>query len=234
MAESLRELMNEIAPVARRGLADEVLDCLREALVRGYFNPGQHLSEPALAKEFDVSRGPVREALVELDREGLVQIQRHKGATVTRLSRKDIEEIYGLRVALERLAMQRAVKAGTAEDFIALDSIVVKLEEAVQSNATWQAVDLDVAFHDLIYQAARHSRLYTCWSNLRSQMRAFLLSRIEVNNDYLDLVITEHSALRDVLKARDENRAVELMEEHLRGAYERLVRRSTEYEPQTR
>lgn len=203
-------------------------NCLREAIMRGYFSPGERLREPAIAQALGVSRGPIREALVELEREGLVQIQRRRGATVTRLTETDIEEIYRLRVALERLAMQCAVEVAAVEDLAAMDTIVAKLERAVKRGAMQEVIDLDIEFHDSIYRAARNSRLYTCWSSLRSQTRAFLLSSTIQNGavqnaDYLKIVVPEHSVLRDVLETRDKGRAVELIEEHLQGAYKRLA-----------
>lgn len=222
-ADSLRAVLEKLAPASRKSLAQDVLDRLREAIVRGYFKPGQRLSEPMLAEAFDVSRGPVHDALIRLEQEGLVSLERRKGATVARLSRQDVEEIYALRVALERLAVERAIRSANEEDFVAMDWVVDALEGAAQDGEAPRAVDLDVRFHDLIHRAARHSRLYVFWSNLRPQIHAFLLSRSAANTDYLDLVVPEHAALRDVLRARDEDRAVEMMEEHLRVAYERLT-----------
>src|SRR5215207_11434 len=86
-------------PAQRRGLADEVADRIREAIFDGAFPPGAPLREVELAANLDVSRGPVREALVKLEREGLVQLRWHRGASVTTLSGADAEELYTLRGA---------------------------------------------------------------------------------------------------------------------------------------
>jgi DNA-binding transcriptional regulator YhcF (GntR family) len=111
----------------RRSLSDDVVDLLRAALVRGTFEPGQHLNEAGLAEKLGVSRGPIREAFVELQREGLLTLERHRGARVNRLSRTDIDEIYELRKALERLAVERAVRQATEDDFAAMSDVVTKL-----------------------------------------------------------------------------------------------------------
>src|SRR5262245_56805154 len=92
-----------LTPAVKRSLADDVVDRLRDAIFRGRFKPGEPLREEQLAAMLDVSRGPVREALVQLEREGLVLVRRHRGATVARLSRGDLEDVYSLRLALERL-----------------------------------------------------------------------------------------------------------------------------------
>lgn len=223
---SLESLSKEMPSPSGRHLSEDVLDYLREAITRGYFDAGEHLTEPSLAKLLDVSRGPVREALVELDREGLVHLQRRKGATVTRLTDHDVEEIYGLRGALERLAVERVVHYATDEDFAEMDTIIDRLEEAAQRKDVRQVVETDVEFHDLLYRSARHSRLHNCWINLRSQVLAFLLSSATTESGYLENIVPEHSKIRDVLKTREELRAVELNQAHLNHAYERLMNQS--------
>lgn len=214
-------------PPSRQSLGKEVLDYLREAIIRGYLDPGERLQEPALAEALGVSRGPVREALAELDREGLVKVRHRRGATVTRLSDKDVEEIYVLRVALERLAMERAAELATEEDFASMDTTIEAFTNAVERNATEEAVDLDIQFHDLVFQAAHHSRLHSCWMSLRSQTRAFLLSSIKGDTEYLAIVAPEHALLKAVLAERDGVRAVRLIEDHMQGAYNRLAQISS-------
>src|SRR5215468_8309890 len=113
-----------LTPAVKRSLADDVVDRLRDAIFHGSFKPGEPLREEQLAASLDVSRGPVREALVQLEREGLVIVRRHRGATVARLSRLDAEEVYSLRLALERLAVQRAVRSATEADFAALEEVM--------------------------------------------------------------------------------------------------------------
>jgi DNA-binding GntR family transcriptional regulator len=206
----------------RRSLSDDVLDRLRAAIVRGTFGPGQHLSEVALAGTFGVSRGPIREAFAELEREGLLTIERHRGARVTRLSREDIEEIYQLRRALERLAVERATTLWERDDLRDIDVVLVDLRRAVKEKDVHRVVDLDVAFHDLIYRAARHARLYLAWMTLRPQIATFLHSRALDSDDYLKKSVAEHTALRDVIRAKDVPRSTELIDDHLRTAYERL------------
>jgi DNA-binding GntR family transcriptional regulator len=206
----------------RRSLSADVVDLLRAALVRGAFAPGEHLNEAALAEKLGVSRGPIREALVELEREGLVTLERHRGARVTRLSQNDIVEIYELRKALERLAVERAVTYATDADFAALADIVKQLRAAVKSDDVHAVVALDVRFHDGIYAAAHHSRLYSSWSKLRPQIETFLHSRSTDTIDYLDKAVREHNELLDVLRTRSKRNATRLIDSHIRASYDRL------------
>jgi DNA-binding GntR family transcriptional regulator len=214
----------QLIPPLKRSLADDVVDRLRQAILNGTFKPGQPLREEQLAASLDVSRGPVREALVQLEREGLVIVRRHRGATVARLSRTDVEEVYSLRLALERLAMKQAVEHATEEDFAAMEGVLDAFRAAFARGPTEPVIaDLDVRFHDLIYHAAHHQRLYDCWSNLRAQIYIFLLSRNVANPDFRLITVQSHQDLLDVLRSRDEARAVHEIEAHLLGAYERVI-----------
>ena len=213
-----------LTPTVKRSLADDVVDRLRDAIFHGSFKPGEPLREEQLAAMLDVSRGPVREALVQLEREGLVIVRRHRGATVARLSRADLEDVYSLRLALERLAVQRAARYATDEDFAAMEAVLEGFDIALSRGPSEKEVaELDVRFHDLIYRAARHQRLYDCWTNLRSQIYIFLLSRNVANPDFRTVTVTTHADLLEALRARDEARVTTLIEDHLRGAYDRVL-----------
>ena len=214
-----------LTPTVKRSLADDVVDRLRDAIFHGSFKPGEALREEQLAAMLDVSRGPVREALVQLEREGLVLVRRHRGATVARLSRSDLEDVYSLRLALERLAIQRAARYATDQDFAAMEAVLAAFDVALSRGPSEKEVaELDVRFHDLIYQAARHQRLYDCWANLKSQIYIFLLSRNVADPDFRDITVKSHAALLEAIRARDEARATTEIEGHLRGAYDRVVR----------
>lgn len=215
----------QLTPAAKRGLADDVADRLRVAIFQGAFKPGDPLREEQLATMLDVSRGPVREALIQLERERLVLVRRNRGATVARLSRTDVDEVYSLRLALERLAVQLAVRHADAADFAAMRSILLDFDSKLSRSPSEEEIaDLDVRFHDLIFRAARHQRLYECWSMLRSQIYMFLLSRNVANPDFREITLTSHTDLFTVLQARDETRATQLLDEHLRGAHDRILK----------
>jgi len=207
-----------------RGLAADIALRLRTAIVHGYFGPGERLREEALAKSLGVSRGPVREALSQLEREGLVVIQRNRGTFVARLTPEDADEIYSLRRVLERLAVQRAVQRATDAEFAAMQRVVETMDAYTHRGITEQeAAELDMQFHELLYQASDHTRLYDCWVNLQRQIHILLLSRNVANADFRVITVSSHQVILDALRARDEPRAVALIEDHLRGSYERVI-----------
>ena len=207
-----------------RGLAADIALRLRTAIVHGYFGPGERLREEALAKTLGVSRGPVREALSQLEREGLVVIQRNRGTFVARLTREDVEEIYSLRRVLERLAVQRALRHATPAQLDAMQRVVETMDAYAERVITEQeAAELDVQFHELLYAASNHKRLYDCWVNLRRQIHILLLSRNVANADFRVITGSAHQVILDALRDGDESRALTLIEDHLRGSYERVV-----------
>jgi len=209
----------------KRTLTEDVVDQLRDAIFRGHFAPGQRLSEEQLARTLGVSRGPIREAFVRLEREGLVSSQANRRTVVARLSRRDLEEVYTIRVALERLAVQYAVHYAQSEDFAAMEANTRALEDAAARGMTEQeAAALDIGFHDLLYRAARHAHVLDAWLNIRSQVYVFMLSRNLANPDFRERVIVRgHNDIMDALTKRDEKRAVKAIEGHLRSAYSYIL-----------
>ena len=96
----------DVLSTLKLSLADRVANYLREAIFMGKIAPGEQLREVPLSKMLGVSRGPIREALNKLEREGLVTIPRNGRTIVARLTREDFDEVYSLRLGLERVAMQ--------------------------------------------------------------------------------------------------------------------------------
>ncbi len=208
-----------------RGLATDIALRLRNAIVHGHFGPGERLREENLAKTLGVSRGPIREALSQLEREGLVVIQRNRGTFVAQLTREDAEEIYILRTVLERLAVTRAVSFATDAQLAAMQEVVETMGAYSERGITEQeAAELDMQFHELLYQASAHKRLYDCWMNMRRQIHILLLSRNVANADFRVITQSAHQVILDALVARDESRALALIDDHLRGSYERVIR----------
>src|ERR1700734_3748683 len=209
--------------VKRRSLADEVTDQLRDFILTGQLQPGDRLGEAEISQRLQVSRGPVREALVRLEQEGLVASQWHHGATVGDFSKEDIVELATLRRALEQLAVTEATRSATADDLASLSQVVEQMRCAQANPDDASLVKLDIEFHDAVYRAAHHDRLYAAWTTIRSQVTLALLRRRKVNPDYSGLVVHEHSALAATLERRDPDQAKAEIAAHLDGAFSRLL-----------
>jgi DNA-binding GntR family transcriptional regulator len=216
---------NRLPALQRKPLSATVLDHLREAIHDGQFMPGERLVEQSLAQEFDVSRGPVRDALRELEHEGLVISEPNRGTYVARLKRKDLEEIYSLRMALDLLAVELACRQADEAHHGELRAIIEKMRKAVSDGLSGRdAVELDLQFHDAIYRATGHERLYFFWQTLRPQVKTLLLERVTELADFTDVLIPFHQSLLEVICARDQRQALELMKTHVRNAYQPLAR----------
>jgi DNA-binding GntR family transcriptional regulator len=214
-----------LRPASRRSLADEVADRIRTAIFAGAYAPGEQLRELELAAALDVSRGPIREALLHLEREGLIRSAWHRGARVMSLTDDDLAELASLRAALEQLAVNELVLHATDDDFAAIDASVTAMTRATDAHAM---AACDIAFHDAIYGAAHHRRLEQAWYAIRSQIHLFLLTRIGAKSDnYLALIPAEHRELAQVLRTRNADHANELFAAHRKHALDIVTRRTT-------
>ena len=208
----------KVAPARRRGLAGEVADRIREAIFNGAYAPGAQLREVELSTALDVSRGPVREALLLLEREGLVHSAWHRGVTVTELAPGDVAELDTLRDALDGLAVRTVVAEAAEEDLEAVEAAAERMARAEDGHAM---VRCDIAFHDAVYAASGHRRLQEAWRAIRSQVHLFLLTRIGRDTDgYLAHIPGQHRELAAALRARDAGRALELFAAHRRVAFD--------------
>lgn len=210
-------------PAARTSLGDVVAERLREAILNGELDPGQHLGEEQISESLAVSRGPVRDAFAILEREGLVTLSRHRGATVAQLSVEAFGEVYSLRSAIEQLAVRMAIRRHDESDVQALEQALAALTSGMKRKITEQtAARLDVEFHDRIFRAAHHDRLYRSWMSIRMQVHWFLLLRTIASQDWRNNMINDHNRILELILSGDEEGAVSAIGEHNRLAYERI------------
>jgi DNA-binding GntR family transcriptional regulator len=217
----------KIGKAVRRGLAEEAADRIREAIFAGGFPPGSALREVELAEALEVSRGSVREGLAMLEREGLLQSAWHRGTRVIDLTLADIEEVYSVRAALERLATTTAAERVSESDLDLLDETVTAMAAEIAAGSDGpRLLALDIDFHDQIYHAAGNRRLLDAWQALRSQVYLFQLSRIRLGDgDYRARLVAEHAELARLLRVRDLVALAGVAEEHVHSARRALVAR---------
>jgi len=163
--------MNDLTRVqiAQDGLHRQVADALRAEIVAGLLKPGDRLVELRIAHQWGVSQGPVREALRLLEREGLVTHQPRRGVYVTRLSWRDIDEIYSMRAALEAMAARRALRYMRPSDFATLEHLLAEMTVAADAGDVVAPIDAAVRFHEAICQFSAHDRLLHTWRSMIAQ-----------------------------------------------------------------
>jgi DNA-binding GntR family transcriptional regulator len=195
-------------------LRDTVTQSLRAAIVSGEMAPGEVYSAPALGARFGVSPTPVREAMVDLAREGLVEAVPNKGFRVTAVSEADLDDIAALRMLIEPPTV-RQVTPRIPDDAIAgLRELAQAIVDHARAGDLIAYTEADRRFHLAILTYNGNSRLISLVSDLRSQTRLYGLSGM-VERGTLAASATEHLELVDLIAARDAKAAGTLMNRHI-------------------
>jgi DNA-binding GntR family transcriptional regulator len=202
-------------------LGSQVADILRQRIVRGELKPGERLTEEALAEEFNVSRGPIRDAITQLNFEKLVQVQRPRGVYIMGLTDDDVEQLYSLRAALEQLALRRAVRVEEDARWHPLRECVERMRRAADDRDPAEFARADLEFHSDIYDLADHPRLQAAWQQYMPTFAALL--EVTINHDEdLHESAEDHLRLYEVMRSGDITDAALVLDEHLAGAKERM------------
>ena len=205
-----------LSPIRRQTtLTREVVDQLRSAILTGALAEGTALPESQTALKLGVSRVPVREALVELERQGLVEFDPNGRACVRAFTEDDIHEILELRSTLQVMAARLAAAKLSQEDLGRLEALLTR-SRGTRDLAAFSS--LDTAFHDEIVAIARHRRLSRVWGDLQAQMELWLQrlhrGRERKVHDVREATLAAHRKMIDVLATRKPAAAAALMERH--------------------
>lgn len=202
-----------LQPIASTRVVDVVRDRLRAAILTGDLAPGTRLSVPELARQFQVSRSPVREAVLLLVGEGLAVEHTRRGVEVARLEMPDLLELYVVRASLESLAAHLAAERMTSSDLAALRG-VLDAQGAAAIGDPRHFRELDARFHSIIVEKCGNSRLVRHSALLAREMR--LAGPLLLNEPWhLKLSHDEHRAIEKALRQRDGPAAETAMHAHL-------------------
>ena len=203
----------------QRSTPDLIADALREAIVRGIFQEGQSLRQDEIATQFGVSRIPVREALRQLEAEGLVTLHLNRGAMVSALSPAEAQEIFEIRSALEVKAIQLAIPKLTPSDLEKASEILAQTDQVTDAG---MLAKLNWEFHATLYTTAERPRLLTIIKTLHLNVDRYV--RLQMSQmDYLERSQKEHYQLLETCQQHDTKAAVRLLKRHIDTAGEQLV-----------
>ncbi|MEE0809783.1 GntR family transcriptional regulator [Blautia sp.] len=204
-------------------LRDVVFNTLRRAILKGELKPGERLMEIALADKLGVSRTPIREAIRKLELEGLVVMAPRKGAKVASITERDLNDVLEVRKGMEVLAISLACKRITGEELEKLETIEQSFQKLIESGNLTELAEMDVKFHDTIYQATNNQRLVQLLNNLREQMYRY---RMEYLKDIAvrRTLAEEHKAICRALRERDEQQAEEYVSIHIDNQQKAIIR----------
>jgi DNA-binding GntR family transcriptional regulator len=216
--------IDSLSPVRQRTLGDEAAKRLRDAIMSGSLSPGMRLVERELAERLGVSRVPIREAIQQLEDEGLVKKIPHRGTFVYVPSSDELEEIASLRVVLERLVMERVTARWQPDYEARLRQIVVDMQRAGSREDHQRVFEFDTQFHHTLWQMANHSLLFEVVSSLRLRIAHFLYeATVALSSSELEAHAAGHMDLIEVLKGGDVTAAKETITEHILAAKNRIL-----------
>ena len=214
--------MSRITPIVHKTRTQVVVEVLREKILSGEIAAGMPLRQSALADEMNVSRIPVREALLQLEAEGLVKFEAHKGATATTLSAVQVTELFDLRALIETDLLAKSIPHMTEEDFTEAENILDSLDVAFKDKdqiESWSG--LNSQFHICLYRAADKPHTIDVVNGLNTNCDRYV--RLEL---YLASGIpkaqSDHRELLEFCKQGDVENAVKLLRAHILHAAEAI------------
>lgn len=201
---------------SRSSVHQQVYEEIRESILSSVFEPGQQLVIEDLASSLAVGSAPVREALLRLETEDLVDFNQYRGYTVSSFSLEDLKEIYFLRVLLEGVAADLAAHNLTEEELKKLKEICDQMEEFLEGQKFEEMPGLNVSLHEAIYSAAKSPRLYKLIVHL---WNSYPKSSISVLTLRAPVMVSEHRAIFEALKSRDPGKSEKMVRDHIKGAF---------------
>lgn len=201
-------------------LSGRVFATLREDILNGKYNENEELREIAIGNELGVSRTPVREAIRQLELEGLVQIIPNKGAYVKGITPKDVKDIYMIRTSLEGMCARLACENITEEQLEELEENIYLATFHASKGHMDQLADLDNRFHHILYEACDSKMLQKLLEDfhhyvIRIRRKTLSTDRGVISNE-------EHKAIMEAIKSKNGKLAEELAIRHINNAYENI------------
>jgi DNA-binding GntR family transcriptional regulator len=206
----------------RNSLKDQTTDLVRAYIISGRIPPGTKLVERELARLLGTSRMPVRDALMDLEREGLV-ISKPNGRYVIELKKEDIDHLYQIRLVLERLAVEQAAHNRSPANCAALRANVEKMRAAVERNDSNGYVQADLEAHQLIWQQARNPHLLKMLNSIVGPIFMFIANQTGLESNWLN-TLRQHHELAEAICAGDGQLAIQSIEEQFEHSYQLSLR----------
>ncbi len=202
------------SPIRRSSIRDTVSAALRSAIISGEMVPGQIYSAPVLSEQFGVSATPVRESMLDLAKEGLVEPVPNKGFRVTEITSRDLDDVARIRLMLEPPSIREITPLVPAQDLVELRRLADETVDAARTGDLVTFLDSDRTLHLTLLGYTENAMLRALVSDLRNRTRLFGLREL-ADAGVLERSAQEHHDLLDAIEARDAARAEQVMTTHI-------------------
>jgi len=193
---------------------ERVVDALRDEIMLGKLADGERLIEDQIARRLETSRGPVREALRQLEHEGLVVSYPYRGAVVLGVSDEEVQHVLiPIRLTLERFCFLKALERMTDADFAELAKEVWLIGEAARANDLMGAVEADIRFHEFVLGHSGQQHSAQLWGAIAPRIRAYFFRYGRVSD--LDRIAREHNELLGAMQTRNQAVWTNALEHHI-------------------
>ena len=190
-------------PIERhQTLREKILETIREAILRGQLKPGEKVAEPELAERFGISRTPIREAFRQLESEGYLTVIPRKGAVVTSLSERAVEEFYAIKSILEGYAARMAAENLTSRDIARLEAINARLGQLADEGDVKTFFKVHNEFHELFIKAADNEKLLELINQLMLKFNRLRLASLSLPGR-MQISVQEHKKIIEAFKNKD-------------------------------
>lgn len=199
-------------------LSEKIASTIRNNIIKGILKPGERLIEPKLSEMLGISRTPIREALRLLEMEGFIEIIPRRGAIVTTLTEKDIDDIFVIKMKLEPLASMLAVKHLDKSDMDKMRDLVRKMDSS-SSKAVSQMINWNYDFHRIFIYKCGNERLIKMLEGLQQQFKRATVYSFSIEGRTME-VREEHAELLEAFESGDEKVVEKLVEKHVYNGWQ--------------
>ena len=214
-------------------LKETVIRKLRHAIVSGKYKPHEHLKEITLCRQFQLSRTPIREALRQLEKEGLVEIVPYAGARVVKLSKTDVSNIYDMIITVEGAACRLASPLITEVQIVRMEEYQFMLEKAAGEKNYDLAFEINHQFHKLIADCTQNPYLVQTWQDLRSMVNLFgRFTLSEMVPRQLIATMEEHPHIIAAMKKKNPAMAEFAARQHMESGRQSMLEYLAKYYPE--
>lgn len=197
-----------------KSIREKVYDILKEMIIDGKISPGERIIETDYCEKFQISRTPLREAIRMLELEGLVESQNTGGVLVKKVTKQEIYEIYKIRIALESIILDEAIKNITDKDIKRIEEILKDTEEALEVKKDEKVFSLFSEFNNMLYDIAKLPKVTSLINNINTYMKRFI--KLSVKDELRKrMAFEDHVELLRAIKDKNLIKASEINKEHL-------------------